>query len=148
MYRSGWGSKPDQEATLALRVSRVFFDRLLAAAVPSSYDPAMYATRAAWQNAVSGSDVRLQWDPDHRPDGSNVERRALQLGLRGQALEQFGRRELLAVYDLSEFVAEQRKLLPRAAADLRTPAERVYRPADETVAARIGLAPGPPNDPE
>ncbi len=28
------------------------------------------------------SDVRLQWDPDHKPDGSKETRRAIQLGLR------------------------------------------------------------------
>ena len=31
MYRSGWGTKEDQEVTLALRVRRAFFDSLLAA---------------------------------------------------------------------------------------------------------------------
>ena len=34
MYRSGWGTKENQEVTLALRVSRQFFDSILAAAIP------------------------------------------------------------------------------------------------------------------
>ena len=28
--------------------------------------------------------VRLQWDPDHDPEGGKCERRAIQLGLKGQ----------------------------------------------------------------
>ncbi len=39
MYRSGWGTKPGQEATLAIRIRRTFFDDLLAGAVLSSFDP-------------------------------------------------------------------------------------------------------------
>src|SRR5207302_1704582 len=69
MYRSGWGTKADQEVTLALRLRRAFFDALLAEAVPSSWDCDLYPTREDWSRAVAGSDVRLQFDPDHHPSG-------------------------------------------------------------------------------
>jgi hypothetical protein len=36
MYRSGWGEKPGQEVTLAIRLSRPHFESLLAQTVPSS----------------------------------------------------------------------------------------------------------------
>src|SRR2546423_11697806 len=101
MYRSGWGTKPGQEVTLALRLRRCFFDSLLAQAVPSSWDPGQYTTRGDWERAVATSDVRRQWDPDHHPSGAKLERRAIQLGLRGNALEALGIRELLEVIDLS-----------------------------------------------
>src|SRR5262249_46585767 len=65
MYRSGWGTKEGQEVTLAIRLKRTFFDSLLAQAVPSTYDTDLYPDRATWQEAVSASCVRLQWDPDH-----------------------------------------------------------------------------------
>lgn len=44
MYRSGWGTKENQEVTLALRIPRVFFDLLLDEAVPSSWDREQYST--------------------------------------------------------------------------------------------------------
>lgn len=47
MYRSGWGIKPDQEVTLAIRLQRVAFDALLAQAVPSSFDARHFETEAA-----------------------------------------------------------------------------------------------------
>ena len=67
MYRSGWGTKDGQEITLGLRVSIAFFDRLLAEAVPSSWDTNQYQTEDVWSGAVNHSSVRLQWDPDHGP---------------------------------------------------------------------------------
>jgi hypothetical protein len=141
MYRSGWGTKNGQEVTLALRLRRVFFDSLLAQAVPSSWDCNQFAIEEAWSRAVGRSSVRLQWDPDHRPSGAKSERRAIQLGLRAEALEAFGRRELVEVLDVSEFVAEQRQRLESGGVSvLATPRERVYLPADHAVASRLRLA--------
>lgn len=140
MYRSGWGTKENQEETLGLRVRRTFFESLLAQAVPSSWDRDLFATREEWTRAVGRSSVRLQWDPDHHPSGAKLDRRAIQLGLRGAILEAFGKAELLEVIDLSQFVAEQRVALSRGVSGLVTPRERVYTPADPAVSARLGLA--------
>ena len=85
--------------------------------------------------------MRLQWDPDHHPSGAKTERRAIQLGLRGEVLEAFGKRELVEVIDLSKFVAEQRIVLSSdGVSALVTPRERVYLPADPAVAAKLRLA--------
>ena len=129
MYRSGWGSKEGQETVLGLRISRRFFDDLLHQAVPSNFDPRLYSTREVWGEAVAGSSVRLQWDPDHAPDGAPVARRAIQLGLRGGVLAEFGQHELLEVIDLTEFVAAQRmRVQSGSLAELQIPVERVYLP--------------------
>src|SRR6476469_8467285 len=42
MYRSGWGTKPGQEVTLAVRIRRSGFDHLLHAAVHSSFNADVY----------------------------------------------------------------------------------------------------------
>lgn len=140
MYRSGWGTKENQEVTLALRIRRPFFEALLAAAVPSTWDRSRYVTEQEWSRAVGSSSVRLQWDPDHSPLGGPLERRALQLGLRREALASLGKQELVEVIDVSEFVREQRAALSSSGvAALVTPRERVYRPRDEDVAARLRL---------
>jgi hypothetical protein len=142
MYRSGWGTKEGQEITLALRLRRPFFESLLAEAVPSSWDRRLFATHELWSQAVSRSRVRLQWDPNHDPFGAAVDRRALQLGLRGEVLVAFGQRELIEVIDLSAFVAEQRSRLSSGdATALVTPRERVYLPSDQAVVRHIGLSP-------
>jgi hypothetical protein len=140
MYRSGWGTKEGQDITLALRLRRAFFDHLLAQAVASSFDPSEYTTRDDWTSAVANSAVRLQWDPDHDPNGKPLLRRALQLGLRGSMLEAFGRHELLDVIDMTDFVAAQRQqLLSVGLAQVKTPIERKYIPSDATIARRLRL---------
>lgn len=141
MYRSGWGTKENQEATLGLRISRTFFDSILAQAVRSSWIPELWPTREEWKEDLRTSSVRLQWDPDHHPNGAKQERRAIQLGLRNKVLEAFGKQELIEVIDLTDFVAEQfARLKSEGVAALETPRERVYRPADPIIGQRLGLA--------
>src|SRR4051812_41292494 len=57
MFRSGWGTKENQEATLGLRVRRDFFEEILGEAVPSSWDREQYASEAEWSVAVGRSSV-------------------------------------------------------------------------------------------
>jgi hypothetical protein len=141
MHRSGWGSKEGQEIVLAVRLRRSAFDALLAEAVPSTYVPALYPEEAEWKRAVQASSVRVQWDPDHDPAGRPLERRAIQLGLRGDALRRHAREWLLGIEDISEFAREQRQhVLAGNYAALVTPQERVYPVADAAVAVRLGIS--------
>ena len=126
MYRSGWGSKEGQESILGLRISRSFFDGLLQAAVASTFNPQLYPSREVWAEAVAQSDVRLQWDPDHAPSGARLERRAVQLGLRGATLAAFAKEQILEVIDMSSFVAAQRPYAQDDNGALSTPLEHVY----------------------
>jgi hypothetical protein len=140
MYRSGWGTKPGQEITLGLQLRRAFFDEILAGAVAASLQQSTFERRDEWKAALAGSEVRLQWDPDHGPKGEGLARRAIQLGLRGSVLEAFGTRELLEVIDMTAFVAEQRVHVAGGQIDrLSTPVERVYVPDDSAIARRLKL---------
>jgi len=127
MYRCDWGQSEGQEVVLGVRLKRRFFDSLLAQAVASSFDPTAFGSRDEWATAVATSDVRRQWDPDHSPTGEKCERRAIQLGLRGTALEAYGKREILQIIDMSAFVAEQRANVGSwRNGTLVTPTEDVY----------------------
>jgi hypothetical protein len=140
MYRSGWGTKEGQEVTLAVRIRREAFDRILAGAVPSSHDPELFASREAWRNAVASSNVRVQWDPDHDPIGTPVDRRAVQLGLRGDVLARYAREWIVSIEDISDFVASQREnARDFRERDLRVPLERVYPVTDPKTMRRLGL---------
>ncbi len=62
------------------------------------------------------------------------------MGLRGRALKDFGKREILEILDISDFVAEQREhITKQRLPELRTPVERVYIPEDAAVGLRLGL---------
>jgi hypothetical protein len=137
MYRSGWGQKDGQEVTLAIRLQRSAFDLILSQAVPSKYIPELYEDEKAWSRAVARSDVRLQWDPDHGPSGNRVARRAIQLGLQGEAALKYSREWIISIEDISEFVAQQRQNLMGDQADLLTPSESVYEVSDVSIAERL-----------
>ena len=140
MYRSGWGTKVNQEVTLAVRLRRDAFDELLGLAVHSSHAPEVYGSQDEWKRAVAGSDVRLQWDPDHGPSGNPVGRRAIQLGLRGGVLAKYAKEWLLDIEDISEFVREQRANAAAPYDRLVTPSENVYPVAELEVATRLGVS--------
>ncbi len=141
MYRCGWGTKEQQEVVLAIRLQRAAFDQILAQAVHSSYVPAVYGTEAAWQAAVARSDVRLQWDPDHHPSGAKLERRAIQLGLRGDALAHYAKDWIVGIEDISDFVREQHQRVRAYVLDeLILPREAVYPVTDPSIASRLGLS--------
>jgi hypothetical protein len=142
MFRSGWGTKENQEVTLAIRLRREAFEEILAGAVATSFGAAsgVFATENDWKAAGERSDVRLQWDPDHHPSGAPLERRAIQLGMRGETLRRFSREWLLGIEDVSDFVREQRAHVEARAYDrLVTPRERVYPLRDSETARRVGL---------
>lgn len=138
MYRAGWASKAGQERILAVRLARTFFDDLLIRAVASTYDPSRHSSRGAWQAAVAASDVRLQWDPDHDPAGKPLARKAVQLGLRGAALRQYGEHPL-EIDDITDFVLAQRAHVGNQLNALVTPTEQIYTPADRRAAENVGL---------
>lgn len=137
MYRSGWASKEGQERILALTLKRSGFEQLLAQAVASSHS-SPHLTREQWQEAVARSDVRLQWDPDHAPNGAPVQRRAIQLGIRGATLREFNSAWLVDVQDITPFVLEQRENVGQHD-QLIVPAERVYPISDGQTVKNLGL---------
>lgn len=140
MYRSGWGTKEGQEVTLAVRLRRDAFDKVLAEAIHSTHVPEVYGERSAWEQLGKRSDVRLQWDPDHGPSGDKQERRAIQLGLRGAAIASYAGEWIVEIEDISAFVAEQRRVWFEGDREaLVTPREEVYPVDDSAVAARLGI---------
>jgi hypothetical protein len=127
MFRSGWGTKPNQEVTLAIWLQREAFDMILSQAVHSSYEPDHYTSKTDWERKGKTTDVRVQWDPDHSPTGGPLQRRAIQLGLRGETLRRYGREWIMKIEDISDFVATQRQnATPQRYDELIVPVERIY----------------------
>ena len=131
MFRCGWATKEGQERVLAVRLRRAFFDEVLRRAVPSGFHASGFADEAQWRQAVADSDVRLQWDPDHDPSGAPLERRAVQLGLRGASLRRYGEQEVISIEDVTPFVVGQRAHVSGSHERLVVPTERVYMPPQD-----------------
>jgi Domain of unknown function (DUF4291) len=145
MYRSGWSSKPNQERIVGIWLRVEAFERYLATAVHSNFVEAIYNSRAEWQAAMRKKEpgtVRLQWDPDHMPDGSaHPGRRAVQLGLRDMA-SFVGGDDILEIQDVTDFCVAQHAnatgdLVARAA--LATPLETIFTPERAETIRHLGL---------
>lgn len=140
MYRSGWGSKEGQEVTLAIRLRRTGFEEILTRAVHSSYLPNVYGSPERWKTRLAESSVRLQWDPDHDPQGGKQVRRAIQLGLAGDVLRSYAQEWIVSIEDISGFVAEQRLHAQAGGlAKLLTPFEEVYPVNSPEMAAQVRI---------
>ena len=140
MYRSGWGTKIGQEVILAIWIKRCAFDRILAAAIHSKFVPGLYSSEKEWKQAVATSLVRLQWDPDRNPSGAKLERRAIQLGLRGEILSHYARDWIVNIEDISEFARQQHQYVKSQDwAQLITPTESVYSVENLDVSQRLGI---------
>lgn len=125
---------------LAIWIKRSAFDKILAAAVHSSYVPKLYPNKSAWQRALKQSQVRLQWDPDHHSSGTKLERRAIQLGLRGEVLATYAKDWIVNIEDISDFVQKQRQNIKSDCAELITPRETVYSVFDTETQENLGLS--------
>lgn len=140
MYRSGWGTKTDQEVVLAIWIKREAFEEILAAAVHSHYVAEIYPNHSEWQQQLKNSQVRLQWDPDHDPFGEKLERRAIQLGLRGQILAAYSKEWIVNIEDISDFVQQQRQNIKSHCAELITPQEKVYPVCELQIQKKLELS--------
>ncbi len=136
MYRSGWGGKPGQEHVLALEISRAGFDRALARACPSHYDRSLFADRAEWAERLRASPVRVQWDPERDLDLRELPYRSLQLGLSGEAAQDFADHWLHEIRDVTALARQVRELVrtgEREAAAALLPTETPYPVAEGTL---------------
>jgi len=141
MFRCGWAEKDNQQHVLAIWIAKKDFDKLLGQAVLSSFNGKQYENHAAWKQELETKEVRLQWDPDHDPYGGKITRRALQLGLKGKLLEDFGKRDIQQIEDVTGFVKEQHQFVRASQlGKLQIPVERVYRPTDIELCKKIGIS--------
>jgi hypothetical protein len=144
MYRSGWARKEGQEVVLAIRLRRDGFEQILRSAVHSTFSASRSAELEQWQKQIKASEVRLQWDPDHDPHGAPQTRRAIQLGLRGEALRSYCDDWTISIENVTEFVHRQRQTLDNEGIDaLMTPREEVYPIVDLSLHERLSMDPRP-----
>jgi Domain of unknown function (DUF4291) len=140
MYRCGWAAKENQESVLAIRLLKKDFEAILAEAAWSSYAPQHHGSHTQWKAELESKEVRLQWDPDHDPFGRKLERRALQLGLKGNMLEKFGKQYITGIEDITGFVKEQKAVLDRYGPEkMLVPAETVFIPLQTVLQEKTGI---------
>jgi hypothetical protein len=135
MFRCGWASKSNQERVLAIWLKRDAFE--------------LYCANARTQGSTRDfkGTVRLQWDPDHFPNGDcHPYRRAVQLGLKGVQGFVSGA-DIVKIEDVTAFVLEQGRIAEQKdISELLVARERVFVPNSTDAVAALTLSPAPTDD--
>lgn len=129
MYRSGWAVKENQERILAIKISKNGWEELLKNAVFSSYKKEWYSSESEWKLRLEKSEIRLQWDPNHDPYGNKIDRKAIQIGIKGELLKRFNEEMIESISDITRFVHKQRIYVEHDQIQhLEIPLETIYEP--------------------
>jgi hypothetical protein len=140
LHRSGYGRKPNQAVILKIKLSHAHFIEILSQGVLSKWYPELHPTEDAWRAALAQSQVRIQWDPDRNWRDGKLERRAIQIGLRGAVARAYATEWILSIEDVTALAhqheADVRQRLAEPSVPL--PPERVYA-VDEIIRRRWAL---------
>ena len=134
--RCGYGQKKNQQVVLAIDMDRAGFEWALANATLSSHDGSKPHGRC------KDSPVVVQWDPERDAVGTKLAHRAIQIGMRGDAVKRYlvAIRRITDVTPLMRTVeAAVRASGPDGAVGL-LPHERVY-PLPPTICRVLGMEP-------
>ena len=147
MHRSGWGTKPEQEVVLAIDVTRDGFDWALANAALSSFSPEVHGDHQTWKRQLAERPNRIQWDPERDEAMNKLMHRAIQIGLKAEAVDRYVTEWIRQIDDVTPVAREIHQL--SAAGRLQearrlAPDERPY-PADSHRFPGIGLAEAVPS---
>ena len=109
MYRNGWATKKGQEVVLAIHLKIEAFEKYMRQSEYSSFGESLFEQHDQWKASLEKTEARLQWDPDHDPYGAKLERRAIQIGIKGELTRSYAQDDIIEIEDISDFVTEQRE---------------------------------------
>lgn len=139
MERSHWGRKKNQERILAVDLLREGFDGLLEQAVLTSNESCVYKTAEEWEKAYEEADVYCQWDADKNVYGSSIDKMALQIGIKGRALNSFLDNYIVDLFDITPYVNKWKKKLDNYSLNEENlPKEKLYLVTDK-IKAKLGV---------
>lgn len=140
LYRSGYATKPNQEAILKIKLSHEGFLSILRESVEATYNPHVYASEEAWQKMLKASKVRHQWDPER---GLNLEkhssaRRAIQIGISDWVVPKYVNEWIIGLEEVTSLAHEIENAKKSKGDFPPVPEERVY-PVDSELVERLGI---------
>jgi hypothetical protein len=139
MYRSGWGTKEEQERILAIDISREGFDNILSKVILSNFNKNIHTSYDLWKKDLKNSEVRCQWDPDRDIYGNPLDRRAIQIGLRGKTVRSYVNKWIVKITDISKEIHEGGLLVKEGTFDTAIlPQEKEY-PVDDKTKKVLGI---------
>lgn len=132
LYRSGYASKHRQERILKIKLSHEGFEKILSQGIPTSFDDNIFTSKQEWKRSLDRSEVRYQWDPDRDLSLRPLERRALQLGIRGTMVQNYVNSWILDLEDVTHLAHSIRVAVENKQKDMpNVPEEVLYEVSPE-----------------
>lgn len=139
MYRCGWAYKENQERVLAIDIKREGFEQILSQAILSKHIEKMYGSYENWKKLLSESNVRCQWDPDRDIYANPIDRRAIQLGIRGKVVDKYIDEWIVKITDMTQIAHQYKALIDENKFDLALLAKEKEYPISETLQKALGM---------
>ncbi len=139
LYRSGYATKIRQEAILKIKLSHEGFTEILSHSVETTYNPHVYDSEDAWRLTLRKSPVRHQWDPERNLKLGKIDRRAIQIGIRGWVVEKYVNEWIIGLEEVTDLAREIQAIAKNKRSNFPpVPEERVYPVSDELI-KRLGI---------
>jgi hypothetical protein len=127
LYRSFYASKHRQECILKIKLTHEGFQTILSKGIPTSYDSSIFSSERGWYLALQHSEVRYQWDPDRDLYLRRLDRRAIQVGIRGSMVRKYVSTWIIGIEDATELAHAIKAAVEKGSGQIpSTPKERVY----------------------
>ena len=129
MYRSGWGTKENQENILAIKIKRSGFEWALKNSCLSHFDEKVHISHDHWKEELIRSPVRIQWDPEKDIFSRPLNYRSIQIGLSGIAVEKYLQDWIINIENITEYCKQIHQLIAQNEinrATLLLPDEKEY----------------------
>ncbi len=127
-----------------MRMTRAGWEKALSLAVPTSFEPGVFASPDEWARQFAGARVHLQWDPERSLRGAGLPYSSIQVGLGRDVIREYVDELVMGIEDYTDRVRKVYGLLQSGKADKakrHLPPERVY-PVGGELARRLLIKSG------
>lgn len=138
LYRSGYATKHRQEAILKIKLSHDGFLAILRQSVETAFNPRVYNNADEWKRALDTSEVRHQWDPERHLDGRKQNRRAIQIGIRGDTVYRYVNEWIVGLQEVTQLAHTMKAAVDNHTPLPSVPNERIY-PVDNDLQRRLAI---------
>ena len=141
MHRSNWGQKSSQQKTLAIRITRVGWEKALSLGVLTHPEKSVYPSPKEWEIEFRNSVVHIQWDTERSLRGAGLNYYSIQVGISRHLIHEFVEEWIVKIEDYSPIVTKIHQLIRSGKSKnvkRLLPSEKIY-PVDLKIGRRILL---------
>lgn len=133
MHHSEWLESPNYENIECMTIQRFAFEDMLLQAFPADFPNSHFESESDWQKERAGALIQYRWVLDYSPDGQELGRETLLLGIHSRTWMQYVIKSQVASYnDIDNALFMQKEHTQPPFELLVVPDEQVYPIDDAT----------------